>query len=47
VASTLIAGLEHARDGALSLHQDPDWMPIRVTRRMDDDPHADRAVPPT
>jgi segregation and condensation protein A len=38
VASTLIAGLERARDGALLLDQDADWMPIRVTRRMDGDP---------
>jgi segregation and condensation protein A len=37
VASTLIAGLERARDGALLLDQDADWMPIRVTRRVDDD----------
>jgi segregation and condensation protein A len=35
VASTLIAGLEHARDGALSLDQDAAWVPIRVTRRLD------------
>jgi segregation and condensation protein A len=46
VASTLIAGLGRARDGALSLDQEADWMPIRVTRRVDDDPHADRAAPP-
>ncbi len=38
VASTLIAGLERARDGALLLDQDADWMPIRVTRRVDADP---------
>jgi segregation and condensation protein A len=33
VASTLIAGLERARDGALMLDQEADWMPIRVRRR--------------
>jgi segregation and condensation protein A len=33
VSSTLIAGLERARDGALSLHQDADWTSIRVIRR--------------
>ena len=38
VASTLIAGLERARDGALLLEQDADWMPIRVIRRVDADP---------
>jgi segregation and condensation protein A len=32
VASTLIAGLELARGGALSLEQDGDWTPIRVSR---------------
>jgi segregation and condensation protein A len=32
VASTLIAGLELARGGALSLEQDGDWKPIRVSR---------------
>jgi segregation and condensation protein A len=37
VASTLIAGLERARDGALSLDQNADWTPIRVTRRATDD----------
>jgi segregation and condensation protein A len=36
VASTLIAGLERARDGALQLDQEADWLPIRVTRRVDD-----------
>jgi segregation and condensation protein A len=46
VASTLIAGLESARDGALSLDQDADWKPIRVTRRVDDDPQANGAAPP-
>ncbi len=46
VASTLIAGLEHARDGALSLDQVADWMPIRVMRHADDDPVVDASVPP-
>jgi segregation and condensation protein A len=47
VASTLIAALERARDGALLLDQEADWMPIRVTRRADDDPAAGAFVPPT
>jgi segregation and condensation protein A len=34
VASTLIAALEQARDGALALDQAADWMPIRITRRV-------------
>jgi hypothetical protein len=38
LASTLIAGLERARDGALLLEQEVDWMPIRVSRRVDNDP---------
>jgi segregation and condensation protein A len=46
LASTLIAGLERARDGALSLDQDADWKPIRVTRRRDDDPQADGPARP-
>ncbi len=33
VASTLVAGLELARDGALALDQDAAWTPIRVSRR--------------
>ena len=44
-ASTLIAGLERARDGALLLDQDADWMPIRVTRRAQADPDAGDAAP--
>jgi hypothetical protein len=32
-ASTLFAGLELARNGALTLHQDADWSPIRISRR--------------
>jgi segregation and condensation protein A len=47
VASTLIAGLERARDGALLLDQAADWMPIRVTRRADDNPAVGASVPPT
>jgi hypothetical protein len=46
VTSTLIAGLERARDGALLLEQKADWMPIRVSRRADDDPTVDASVPP-
>jgi segregation and condensation protein A len=37
VASTLIAGLELARDGQLSLDQDDTWQAIRVGRRDADD----------
>jgi segregation and condensation protein A len=47
VASTLIAGLERARDGALLLEQEADWMPIRVSRRGDDGPAVDASVPPS
>jgi segregation and condensation protein A len=43
VSSTLIAGLERARDGALSLDQDADWMPIRVLRRDTCTPDAGEA----
>jgi segregation and condensation protein A len=46
VASTLIAGLERARDEALLLEQEADWMPIRVSRRADDDPAVDASVLP-
>jgi segregation and condensation protein A len=46
VASTLVAGLELARDGALALEQDAAWMPIRVSRRDDHDARlTDTAVP--
>jgi segregation and condensation protein A len=45
IASTLIAGLERARDGALALDQDADWMPIRVTRRADGGPGPDDISP--
>ena len=41
VASTLVAGLELARDGALTLDQGAAWAPIRVSRRDD---HAAVAV---
>jgi segregation and condensation protein A len=47
VASTLIAGLERARDGALLLEQEADWMPIRVSRSVDDDLAVDASVPPS
>jgi segregation and condensation protein A len=46
VASTLIAALERARDGALSLEQESAWMPIRLTRRVDDTPPADDTKTP-
>jgi segregation and condensation protein A len=36
VASTLFAGLELARNGALTLDQDADWVPIQVFRRQRD-----------
>ena len=36
VASTLVAGLELARDHAVTLDQDADWTPIRVARRERD-----------
>jgi segregation and condensation protein A len=35
VASTLVAGLELARDGVLALAQDAAWTPIRVRQRDD------------
>jgi segregation and condensation protein A len=47
MASTLIAGLERARDGALRLEQEADSMPIRVSRRADDGPAADAFVSPS
>jgi chromatin segregation and condensation protein Rec8/ScpA/Scc1 (kleisin family) len=37
VASTLVAGLELARDGAVDLAQEPAWTDIRVSRRDDHD----------
>ena len=46
VASTLIAALEQARDGALVLDQAADWMPIRVTRRAPDGSAAGDPAPP-
>jgi segregation and condensation protein A len=46
IASTLIAGLERARDGALVLDQDADWRPIRVTRRASGNTGPDDAAPP-
>jgi segregation and condensation protein A len=46
VASTLIAALERAGDGALSLEQESAWRPIRLTRRVDDTPPADDTKTP-
>jgi segregation and condensation protein A len=46
VASTLIAALERARDGALSLEQEAAWRPIRLTRRVDDTPQTDETETP-
>jgi segregation and condensation protein A len=46
LASTLIAALERARDGALLLEQDAAWRPIRLTRRVDDTPPADDTETP-
>ena len=37
LASTLIAGLEQARAGAVLLDQEADWTPIHLTRRATDD----------
>jgi segregation and condensation protein A len=45
VASTLIAGLELARNGILSLDQDAAWLSIRVTHRPSVDPVTSDAVP--
>jgi segregation and condensation protein A len=45
VASTLFAGLELARNGALTLEQDADWTPIRVSRRERDVSGASAATP--
>jgi hypothetical protein len=39
-ATTLVAGLELARNGGLALDQDADWVSIRVTRRGDGQPIA-------
>jgi segregation and condensation protein A len=46
LASTLIAGLELARDGALGLDQEADWTPIRVTSRVNEEPPAGEATTP-
>jgi segregation and condensation protein A len=46
VASTLIAALERARDGALSLEQEAAWRPIRLTRRVDDTRQTDATETP-
>ena len=45
VASTLFAGLELARNGALTLEQDADWTPIRVSRRERDVSGVSAATP--
>ena len=45
VASTLFAGLELARNGALTLDQDADWTPIRVSRRERDVSGASASTP--
>ena len=46
VATTLLAGLELARDGAVWLDQAADWRPIHVTRRADGEAAAaDTASP--
>jgi len=46
LASTLIAALERARDGALSLAQESAWTPIRVSRRGADTPQTDDTETP-
>jgi segregation and condensation protein A len=46
LASTLIAGLELARDGTLALQQAADWTPIHVTRRETGDAVADDPASP-
>jgi segregation and condensation protein A len=46
LASTLIAALERARDGALLLEQEAAWQPIRLTRRVDDTPPAEKTDTP-
>jgi segregation and condensation protein A len=45
VATTLLAGLELARDGAVLLDQAADWMPIHVTRRANGETVADDPAP--
>jgi hypothetical protein len=44
LASTLIASIELARDGALGLEQQADWTPIHATRRANGDAVADDPV---
>ena len=46
VATTLVAGLELARDDALTLDQDADWTPIRVSCRERDVSGAGASAPP-
>ena len=45
VAATFVAGLELARDGALTLQQDAPWQPVQVHRHNDNLP--DSAAEPT
>jgi hypothetical protein len=46
VASTQVAGLELARDHALTLDQDADWKPIRFARRGRDVSDVGASTPP-
>ena len=46
VATTLLAGLELARDGTVWLDQAADWMPIQVTGRANGEAMADDTVSP-
>jgi segregation and condensation protein A len=46
VATTLLAGLELARDGTVWLDQAADWMPIHVTSRAKGEAVADDIVSP-
>ena len=46
LASTLIAGLELARDGTLGLEQAADWTPIYLIRRETGDAVADDPASP-
>ena len=44
LAATFVAGLELARDGTLTLHQDAPWQPVQLRRRNDGS--SDRAAEP-
>jgi segregation and condensation protein A len=46
VATTLLAGLELARDGTVMLDQAADWMPIHVTSRVNREAVADDTESP-